>query len=391
MRIAVFTECYHDLNGVGHTYRKLVEYAERKGLKLDMYIPGHGKVDEKGSVRVIEVMVDIPIEYYPEIFFDAWSVPRHIFDHLPRKVESNFRNENYDVVLLATQGSMGLYALSAARKYKVPLVGSYHTQASTYAEIRMENFLGHPSGPPLSLVPKATKELAVKAETYYYSKTLFNFAPTRMICSMIEERFNRPTEVFRRGVDIESFNPEKGRPRDGRTVLLVSRLSPEKGIDILKGFKERLPDARLVIVGDGPDRKRLEQLIPEAEFKGFMTGEALFEEFASADIFVFPSVTETYGNVVQEAMASGLPVVLDAGGPSSELVRDGVDGFHYKDANDMFQRLFSLVENGTLCTKMSGNARDAMEKMTWDSVFDRLYTDLAKAGMMHRDRPHIQS
>jgi len=93
MRVAVFTECYHDLNGVGHTYRKLVEYAERKGLKLDMYIPGRGKVDERGSVRIIEVMVDIPIEYYPEIFFDAWSVPRHIFDHLPRKVESNFRNE----------------------------------------------------------------------------------------------------------------------------------------------------------------------------------------------------------------------------------------------------------------------------------------------------------
>ncbi|MGA1819742.1 MAG: glycosyltransferase [Thermoplasmatota archaeon] len=383
MRVAVFTECYHDLNGVGHTYRQLVEYAERKGLKLDMYIPGHGKVDDKGSVRVIEVHVDIPIEYYPEIYFDAWSVPRHIFDHLPRKVESNFRNENYDVVLLATQGSMGLYALSAARKYNVPLVGSYHTQASTYAEIRMENFLGHPSGPPLSLIPKATKELAVKAESYYYSKTLFNFAPTGMICSMIEERFKRPTEVFRRGIDIGDFDPEKGRPRDGRTVLLVSRLAPEKGIDILKGFKEKVPGGRLVIVGDGPDRKRLEQLIPEAEFKGFMTGEALFEEFASADVFVFPSVTETYGNVVQEAMASGLPVVLDAGGPSSELVRDGLDGFHYRDAEEMFGKLHQLLQDHEARLNMARNAREAMEKMTWDSVFDRLYLNLEKATVMH--------
>lgn len=386
MRVAIFTESFHEINGIGRTYRHMTEYARMRGFELDIYINGDGSVENLGTANVYNIKVDIPIEYYPGMVFDAWTVPRHIFKILPKIMDDNFREKGYDVVMLATQGSIGLYALSAAKKYDIPLVGSYHTQVPLYAEMRMDSLLNKPKG-PLSILPKLVREATYVAEGYYYRKPLFNLAPTNMVCDMIGERFNTPTRVFRRGIDIEKFHPSKGREKNGRTALFVSRISVEKNVDMLIGFGKALPGARLVIVGDGPEKERLQKNIPEAEFKGFMTGEPLFEEFASADVFVFPSITETYGNVVQEAMASGLPVVLDSRGPSSELVRDGVDGFHYSSRNQMFDRISDILRDDALRRRMSQNAREAMEMRTWETVFDSVYEGYEKAVDIHSSRP----
>lgn len=382
MRVAIFTESYHEINGIGRTYRHMAQYAMERGLELDIYINGVGSVETMGTVNVYTVKVGAPIEYYPGMKFDAWSVPRHIFNILPGVMDENFRNKGYDIIMLATQGSIGLYAISASKKYHVPLVGSYHTHIPLYAETRMDSLLHKPIG-PLSILPKLAREATYLAEGYFYRKTLFNLAPTHMICDLIGERFKRPTRIFRRGIDIERFHPSKGREKDGRTVLLVSRISVEKNIDILTGFGKAVPGARLVIVGDGPDMERLRKEIPEAYFKGFMTGESLFREFASADLFVFPSVTETYGNVVQEAMASGLPVILDSEGPSSELIRDGIDGFHYGSKKEMFDRIGYLLKERPLRERMSRNARGAMERRTWEEVFDSVYEGYEAALDIH--------
>lgn len=385
MRVAIFTESYHEINGIGRTYQHMAEYARDKGLGLDIYINGNDTVEKLGTVNVYKIKVDIPIEYYPGMTFDAWTVPRHIFNILPKPIDENFKNRGYDVIMLATQGSMGLYAISASRKYQIPLVGSYHTRVPLYAEMRMDSLLHKPKG-PLSILPKLAREATYLAEGYYYRKPIFNLAPTNMICDVIGERFKRPTKVFRRGIDIESFHPLKGRGKDGRTALFLSRIAVEKNIDMLIGFGEALPRARLVIVGDGPDKERLQREIPEAEFKGFMTGEKLFEEFASADVFVFPSITETYGNVVQEAMASGLPVVLDSLGPSSELVRNGIDGMHYTSKEEMFDRIRYLLDHEELRERMSFNAREAMERRTWEAVFDSVYEGYEEAVDIHSNK-----
>jgi glycosyltransferase involved in cell wall biosynthesis len=365
----------------------MAEYARERDLELDIYINGDGSIEKMGTVTVYNIRVDLPIEYYPNMMFDAWTVPRHIFNILPKVMDENFKKKGYDIIMLATQGSMGLYAISAARKYHIPLIGSYHTQVPLYAEKRVETMLHKPKG-PLSVIPKLAREATYLAEGYYYRKPLFNLAPTNMICDLIGHRFKRPTKVFRRGIDIERFHPSKGRKKDGRTVLFVSRISVEKNVDMLIGFGKAVPGARLVIVGDGPDKERLEREIPEAEFKGFMTGEALFEEFASADVFIFPSITETYGNVVQEAMASGLPVVLDSRGPSSELVRNGIDGLHYSSQERLFNCIRHLLEDNALRDRMSKNARDAMERRTWNAVFDSVYEGYEKALEIH-SRKHI--
>ncbi|MFW3147148.1 MAG: glycosyltransferase [Thermoplasmatota archaeon] len=386
MRVAIFTESFHDINGIGRTYQNMAEYANRKGYHLDIFIPGNGTVENIGKVTIYNVPVQVPIEYYPGMVFDAVTVPRHIFNRLPEMIVKAFIQNGYDVAMLATQGSMGLYAISASRKFNVPLVGSYHTQVPLFAEKRVEALLKHPKG-PLSFLPRLTKEATSLVERYYYNKTLFNLAPTDMVCTNIGERFGKPTKVFRRGIDIDRFHPNKARKKDGRTVIIVSRIAVEKNLDMLEGFGKLLPDARLVIVGDGPDKARLEKLIPEAEFKGFLKGEELAIEYASADLFVFPSITETYGNVVQEAMASGLPVILDKSGPSSELVRDGIDGYHYENRKQMFEYMRKVLGSPPLLERMSKNAREAMEARTWDNVFDSVYEGYVKAVNMYNEQP----
>jgi glycosyltransferase involved in cell wall biosynthesis len=232
------------------------------------------------------------------------------------------------------------------------------------------------------------REMTYLLESYYYRKPIFNMAPTNIVCSMINQRFKRPTKVFRRGIDIERFHPSKARKKNGKTVLYVSRLAVEKNVDMLRGFSEDVPNGRLVMVGDGPERKKLEREIPEAEFKGFLTGEPLAQEYASADLFIFPSITETYGNVVQEAMASGLPVVLDSRGASSELVRHGIDGFHYSSKEEMFNMINTLLKDDKMRSDMGDQARIAMEERTWERVFDTVYQGYGKALDIYRKQPH---
>lgn len=386
MKVAVFTETYHQLNGVGRTYQNMVEYARKKGLELDVYAPGDGSVEEHGTATVYNIEVEARIEYYPSLIYDAAAIPRFLMRSLPDIIHENFRNKAYDVAQIGTPGSIGLYAILASRLFDVPLVGSYHTQVPNYARYRVDLALNRPGG-PLNKIPDMAMEATWMGEKLFFGKTVFNMAPTNMICEQIEERFSRPTRVFRRGVNTERFHPEKGKRPDIPTVLFVSRLAVEKNIDMLIGFREKLPGAQLVVVGDGPDRMRMEKLIPEAKFRGFLTGRPLEEAYASAHAFVFPSVTETYGNVVQEAMASGLPVVVDGSCPTSELVEDGVNGFHYRNREDMFSKLDLLLRDDDMNRAMSLAARKEMEKRTWDAVFDSVYEGYKTARKLHAERP----
>jgi glycosyltransferase involved in cell wall biosynthesis len=386
MKVAVFTETYHQLNGVGRTYQNMVDYARRKGYELDVYVPGNGSVEEMVSATIYNIPVEAGIEYYPDLIYDAAAVPRFVFKQLPEIIEMNFSEKEYDIAQIGTPGSIGLFALLAAKKFDVPLVGSYHTQVPNYARARVDLIMNNPNG-VLKSIPDLAMEATWLTEKFFYGNTVFNMAPTNMICREIEARFNRPTRVFRRGVDTERFHPSNGTRPEVPTILFVSRIAVEKNIEMLSGFKENLPYARLVVVGDGPDRKRMEKLIPEADYRGFLTGKPLEEAFASAHAFVFPSVTETYGNVVQEAMASGLPVVVDASGPTSELVENGICGFHYDSRSEMFRQLDLLLKDNDLNLRMSRAARSAMEKRTWDSVFDSVYEGYEMAVRIHSKKP----
>ena len=195
-------------------------------------------------------------------------------------------------------------------------------------------------------------------------------------------------KILPRGLDTTLFNPgkrtsgyrEKFGARNGEPVLLyVGRISKEKDLDVLaaayRKLREKHPEARLVFVGDGPYLKELRETLPEAVFTGYLSGAELANAFASADIFVFPSTTDTFGNVVLEAMASGLPaVVSDTGGPR-ELVRNGVTGYVTRslDVEDFTTAAERLVADPVLRDTMRANALAAVRDRDWSEAFARFW------------------
>jgi glycosyltransferase involved in cell wall biosynthesis len=197
-------------------------------------------------------------------------------------------------------------------------------------------------------------------------------------------------KILPRGLDTTLFHPtrrtgsfrEKFGALNGEPVLLyVGRISKEKDLDILacayRKLRQKYPSTRLVLVGDGPYLKELRDSIPDATFTGYLSGGDLAKAFASADIFVFPSTTDTFGNVVLEAMASGLPaIVSDTGGPR-ELVKNGITGYVTRshDIEDFTTATARLLSDPALRESMRANARAAVENRDWSEAFAKFWSN----------------
>jgi len=192
-------------------------------------------------------------------------------------------------------------------------------------------------------------------------------------------------KILPRGLDTELFSPERrseafrtqyGLPASKPLVLYVGRISKEKDLDILaECYAALAPQAHFALVGDGPYVEELKRRMPNARFTGYLAGEALATAYASADVFLFPSTTDTFGNVVIEAMACGLPnVVSDMGGPK-ELVEDGVTGFVTRslDATAFTSAARKLIEDPSLRSRMGSNAREAVRDRSWSGAFRKFW------------------
>jgi glycosyltransferase involved in cell wall biosynthesis len=210
-----------------------------------------------------------------------------------------------------------------------------------------------------------------------------NLAPSRFTCEDLEQHGVGRVQLWRGGVDAEHYHPRKrsaamrlrlsgGRPQ-GPLLLYVGRLAPEKNLSLLAELLDGVPDAQLALVGDGPSRAELERLFaPHAaggrvHFAGFLRGEELARAFASADLFVMPSRTETLGFVVLEAMASGLPVVVADAGGSPELVHPGEDGllFDPERPRELVARVCELLGDDPRRRFLARAARKAAEQASW--------------------------
>ena len=260
-----------------------------------------------------------------------WSLPLPTYESLdlrfplPTDVLARVEAQRPDVIHVATPGPVGLCGLVAARLLGIPLVGSYHTELGPYALHLTRDLL--------------VAEAADVYVDWFYSQCATVLAPTRQVADALTARGLPEVGVWGRGVDCELFRPERrddalrARLLDGADVLVLSvgRVSHEKRLGVLLDAYARVSrargDVRLVVVGDGPARRELERTAPAGTvFAGEARGEQLAELFASADVFCFPSTTDTFGQVILEAGASGLPVVAAAAGGALELVADGKTG-----------------------------------------------------------------
>jgi phosphatidylinositol alpha 1,6-mannosyltransferase len=292
-----------------------------------------------------------------------------------------------DILHINSPCTLGFGALRYAKHFGVPIVATYHTHFPTY--------------------PRYYKLTKLEDLTWRISRNLYNqmdrtFVPTRPILSELADHDIHRLEYMPNGVDVGLFNPqrrnESWRQRFGNgekpIVLFVSRLVWEKDLRILADAYQQLRtkrnDFEMVIVGDGHARQEFEQMMPGAHFLGYQSGVTLAESFASADIFVFPSTTETFGLVTLEAMASGLTPVAAKMGGAIEIIEEGISGIFAKplDGADMASKVEWLLDHPQYQRVMSNHAAQRAVQYRWESILERLFESYERVIREYRQRQH---
>jgi glycosyltransferase involved in cell wall biosynthesis len=356
VRIAFFTETFLPAtDGVVTRLRYTLEELARAGVAMLVIAPRYpdGGPDSYAGAPVYRVP-GVPFPPYPRIKLS----PTH------PGVGRALRRFGPDLIHTVNPFILGPGGIYYARRLKIPLVASYHTNVATYARYYR-----------LGLWVDATR---------WYTRQLHNQATINLCTSettmdyLLGEGIKR-VRLWPQGVDARRFHPEKaseswrerlsgGHPSGG-LLLYVGRLAPEKGIDRLKVVMREVPGTRLAIVGDGPARPSLERAFSGTPtvFTGLLHGEDLAAAYASADAFLFPSTTETLGIAMLEALASGLPVVAARSGASGEVVNEGESGLFYEPNSPatlvaVVRRLFS---DDDLREALARGARAAAEERDW--------------------------
>jgi glycosyltransferase involved in cell wall biosynthesis len=282
-----------------------------------------------------------------------------------------------DLIHITGPSEVGLLGAFLARRMHVPLAASWHTNVHEYAAKRADWFL--------RLLPKRhsaaagqrieNRALAISARFYSAAKVLF--APNLELCALLERSTGRPCFLMPRGVDAELFHPAKRTrsPEDAIPILgFVGRLSVEKNIGLLAQIHHDLIQnhGRFMIVGHGGDEAWLRERMPNAEFTGVLRGEELSRAYANMDLFVFPSHTDTFGNVVLEALSSGVPAIVTPDGGPRTIVRDGETGCIVPD--DRFTpAITEILADPARHAAMRQAARAYALTASWDSVFEGVY------------------
>jgi len=376
-RVAYFPDSFHEVNGVAHTSRNFVAYAQRHGLPFLCVRAGTREIsfEQVGELRTLELTRSRgSVRMEKDLEFDTlfWRHGEAIRRELER-----FRP---DVIHITGPSELGMFGTYFAREMGVPLAASWHTNVHEYAARRMGWLTGRMSEGRGAAIERGVESGALWIVSQFYKLPRILFAPNEELCRMLERTTGRPCYLMRRGVDTEWFSPShRTRETNERTVVLgyVGRLSVEKNVALLMRVEGELAamgvvGVRFLIVGHGSEEASLRRDLKEAEFAGVLRGAALAQAYANMDVLVFPSHTDTFGNVVLEALASGVPAVVTPDGGPKFIVQDKVTGFVTKD--DLFAKAIAeLVRDHTRLQEMRLKAREYALGCSWDAVFDRVY------------------
>jgi glycosyltransferase involved in cell wall biosynthesis len=285
---------------------------------------------------------------------------------------SMWSKQRPDIVHIATEGPLGWSALAAARKLDIPVSTDFHTNFHCYAKHYRIGLLTRPMAAYLR---------------NFHNKASCTIVPTDSLQRQLERDGYQNVIVVSRGVDGELFHPAKrserlreswGADEETPVVMLVSRLAPEKNLNVVIQAFEQMrkvhPLARLVMVGDGPARAELQENNPHVIFAGMQTGEALAQHYASGDIFLYPSLTETYGNVTVEAMASGLATVAFDYAAARQHIRHDLNGLlvPYEDTEAFIAQSKAIIADMGRVQRLRHAARHTMESQTWERIMGDL-------------------
>ena len=374
-RVAYFPDSFHEVNGVAHTSRNFAAFAERRGLPFLCVRAGARAeaFEQHGEMRTLELGrsgFSVPMER--DLHFDT------LFWRYREAISQRVREFQPDIIHITGPSELGIFGAYFAWKLGVPLAASWHTNVHEYAARRMQWLTGWAPGGAAIERGVETAVLAATARFYRLGKVLF--APNRELCAMLERAAKRPVHLMERGVDTEMFSPARRKRAggDGELVLgYVGRLSVEKNVALLARVQRELLEAgvrgaRFLLIGHGDEEAALRRELQGATFAGVLRGVALAEAYADMDVLVFPSHTDTFGNVVLEALASGVPAVVTRDGGPKYIVRDGVTGF-VRDDDGFAGAVRELAGDGARRRAMGEAARAHALGCGWDAVFERVY------------------
>lgn len=400
MKIALFTETFlPQINGVVRTLEKIVKHLEQSGHEVLLFTIGEGE-EVYSNTRIIRVE-GIAFSLYKELYLvkpeDKWlsklieneitQIPVSILQSMiPCKhsiVEKALEEFKPDLIHLATPVSLGAIGFYYVDKLNLPCIATFHTDLASYA--------------PMYQIPYL-EEIINGATKITYSKANRILAPSPSSKKQLEKLGLENVGIFGRGVDQRNFNPSKANKQilskyglnpAKITLTYVGRLAEEKSIpEIIDAFAElsqKYP-LQLMLVGDGPIKNKLDDALEYTDglyaFTGIKKGEELAELYASSDIFVFPSRTETFGQVVLEAMASGLPVVGYNAPGVCDLVVDGLNGVLAKDFAEFKNAITELVTDSDKRKEYGRKSYELAQLRSWDNILNNLleeYQDLLQS------------
>jgi phosphatidylinositol alpha 1,6-mannosyltransferase len=374
-RVAFITDSFHEVNGVALTSRQFDAFAKRRNLPfLSIHAGPETFFRTEGIHQTIELARG-PLAFGLEkdLFFDPalWRYQSQVADAV--------KAFKPDLIHVTGPGDFGLLAAWIAYQNGIPFAASWHTNLHEYAGRRLENLLSFLPPAPLGVIGETAERFSLTGTALFYKIGRVLFAPNQELVDLLIERTGKPVFLMQRGVDAELYNPAKRDPGTRPfTIGYVGRLSPEKNVRLLVTIEKALitagrSDYRFLIVGHGNEQQWLEQNLRQAEFPGVLKGEALARAYANMDVFVFPSTTDTFGNVILEALASGVPPVVTTGGGPKFLVRDGETGFIAANDHAFAHSVAMLMSDPDLLARMKAAAREYACSISWDRVFEGVY------------------
>jgi phosphatidylinositol alpha 1,6-mannosyltransferase len=379
-RVAYFPDGFHEINGVAHTSRHFESYARRHDLPFLCVRAGTREPAylEEGNVATMELRrgaCSFPLENDLRFDLGFWRHESQVLEVL--------RRFKPDVLHITGPSDVGMVGMWVASRMRVPLVASWHTNVHEYAARRAARFT-RVFGSGSAAVERRIEASSLWLTACFYRRARTLFAPNPQLCRVLEQATRRRCYLMTRGVDTEAFSPaHRDRAPDDHDFVLgfVGRLSIEKNVALLADVQKQLLVAghtnfRFLIVGHGKEEAWLRQRLPRAEFPGVLRGAGLARAFANMDAFVFPSHTDTFGNVVLEALASGVPAVVTPDGGPAGIVKDGETGFVVDD--DAFAPTIArLMNDCKLHRCLATSARAYALSRSWDAVFDAVYAAYA--------------
>jgi phosphatidylinositol alpha 1,6-mannosyltransferase len=381
LRVAFFPDSFLEVNGVAMTSKKLIGYAKENGYPFLCVHAG-----KKNELSEDECITYLSLKRSPIAFkMDEDLAYDPLFQRHTNRVLRELVKFRPDVMHITGLNDVSIIGAYLSWKLSIPMVGSWHTNLHEFAARRLTKIFRFLPDSALSKMTDFAERKILAGAILYYKMPRILLAPNQGLVDILAKGTKRTARLMERGVDTKKYSPEKRTVRDDIFRFgFVGRLRAEKNVRLLADLEKELIKAgkknfKFLIVGEGNEREWLEKNLQNAEFTGFLEGEQLESAYANMDVFVFPSETDAFGNVVQEANASGVPaIVTNQGGPKF-FVRHNETGFIAENLQDFAKFSLELMDNTENLSKMKKTSREFALSRSWESVFESVYKAYAEA------------